>query len=258
MNRRRFLLGALTMLGAAACSSSGGSPGSSGSSGGTVVDGERRITADEAARLAEMLFADYDAKGATFELSARLPDQTTLHLVGEIDWTRHVGHAMVEATGFDGPIREIYWGANSVLERIPALSELATQLGQTPAPFVARTPAPTDRHLDALIGIVTGLASTERDNPLLLQQNDNLRWLRSDTIRGSAVDVYRFGERNIYWLEQGGTTLYRFEGNMANGQRPVVIDLLTRGAQDIAGPPTTDVAEIAAVQELYDAAMAGD
>ena len=253
VTRRGFLVGAVTALAATACSS-GGSKGS-GRPSDSSAGGERRITADEAARLAEMLFADYDAKGATFELNARLPDQSTLRLAGEVDWTRHVGHAMVEATGPDRPITEIYWGPNDVLERIPALSELADQLGRPAVQFVARSGAPAQRHLDAMIGIVTGMAASERENPLLLQQNDSLRWLRSDTVRGVAVDVFRFGDRSVYWLEQGGTALYRFEGNMANGQRPVVIDLLTRGAQDVRGPLATDVVQIALVQELYDATI---
>ena len=217
-------------------------------------EGERPVTDAEAARMAETLFENYDLGGAEFELSARMPDGTRLDLTGEVDWRGHQGRAAVAASGGpDAAIAEVAWTATSVLERIPSLDELAAQVGHPTGQMWARSPDPEGRDLDAMIQLITSLAATQPDNAALIAQEPGTAFLRTDTVPGTAVtvDVFRYGERTIYWLETGEVTMWRFEGNDAAASRPVVIDLSDHGAREIVLPPEGEVAPAASVAELY-------
>lgn len=251
MKRRTFLTLLLSSVVAGACSK--GSDDST--SAPDAPAGEPRpLTSDEAARMAETLFMNDDLAGATFELSVQLPDTNMIRLVGEVDWRNHVGHALVSATGRDAAITEVYWSDSGVLERVPRAIEIATSTGRPSFEFIARSPDPANMHLDAMLGVIIGLASQQRDNPLVIQQTEGSAWVRSDILRDQPVDVLRYGSRNLYWLDEVGKML-RFEGNTAAGNRPFVLDLLSHGSQDIPGPLIDAVVEIELIREIYDAAM---
>jgi hypothetical protein len=72
--------------------------------------------------------------------------------------------------------------------------------------------------LDCLLGVVFGLATTQRDNPALISQSGT-RWLRHDTLRGTPSDVFEYSPQARFWMEQGGARLLRFEGSNP-GQTP--------------------------------------
>jgi hypothetical protein len=252
VNRRTFLTVALGSMIASACSK-GSSDGATSPT--APAEGETRaLTSNEAARMAETLFLNYDLAGATFDLKVQLPDSNTIRLVGEVDWTNHVGHALMTASGREAAITEVYWSESGVLERVPRATEIAISTSRPSFEFIARPPDPANVHLDAMLGVITGLASQQRDNPLLIQQTEGSAWVRSETLRSTEVDVLRYGTRNLYWLDEVGTML-RFEGNTAAGDRPFVIDLLSHEPQDIPGPLVDQVVEIEVIQEIYDAAM---
>jgi hypothetical protein len=216
--------------------------------------GERPVTDAEAARMAETLFENYDVGGAEFELSALMPDGTRLDLTGEVDWRGHQGRAAVDAGGGpDAAIDEVVWTATSVLERIPALDELAAQVGRPTGQMWARSPDPEGRDLDAMIQLITSLAATQPDNAALIAQEPGTAFLRHDTVPGTDidVDVFRFGERTVYWLAAGEVTMWRFEGNDAAASRPVVVDLRDHGAREIVLPPEDEVIAATRVAELY-------
>ena len=160
------------------------------------------------------------------------------------------------AASADGTLAKVYWGEGSVLERSPQLIELASATGRGGFKFVARTPDPAGRHLDGLLGIVTGLASQRRDNPLLIQQTEGSAWLRSDTLRDTGVDVLRYGERNLYWL----TTIpadvalrgQQREPDPTVGGRPA--HPWRPGHSRAAG---RQVVDISTITELYEATTSG-
>lgn len=226
--------------------------------GSDEAEGPRPVTDDEAARMAETLFNDYDLGGADFELNGRLPDGTTVRLAGEIDWRAHAGRADVRVSdGPDAAVTEVYWTEQVVIERIPTLAELAPQVGRAATELWARPPAVEQRHLDSMIQLLTSLAAEQRDNAVLIAQTPGTAWLRSDVAPGTdtPVDVLRYGDRTIYWLAEGGVTLLRFEGNNRDGNRPVVVDLSGHGGRDIELPDPTMVADSLVDAELYEIAI---
>jgi hypothetical protein len=160
------------------------------------------LTDDQASKLANVLFDNLDSKGATFGLAARFSDGSTINLSGEVDWAGHFGHAVVTASGAEADLAEVYWSANEVLERRPGLNRQLQAENVQAAGYLVRAPQPAGRDLDRLLGIITALAGPQRDNPLLIKQKAGSAFLRSDVLGGVKVDVLRFGDHNVYSLDQ--------------------------------------------------------
>jgi hypothetical protein len=184
-------------------------------------------------------------------LAALFSDGSTINLSGEVDWAGHFGHGVVSASGAEADLAEVYWSADEVLERRPGLNrQLQAQNGPA-VEFLVRTPQPAGRDLDRLLGIVTALAGPQRDNPLLIKQKAGSAFLRSDVLRGVKVDVLRFGDHNVYSLDQQSGLLLRFEDTGGPGGQPVVVDVLQRGPQKIDGPPATSVVQASTIGAKY-------
>lgn len=214
-------------------------------------DDEREITDDEAARLAETLVNNRELGGADFEITSRLPNGDTATLGGEVDWAGLSGRATVTTSAGAAAVAEVVWTETDVYERIPDLTDLAAQVGDDIA-WVSRAPDPDGRDIDAMIEVLLGLSAQEVDNAVLLQQEPGTAHLRTDTVasRGVDVDVFRYGTGTILWIEQDGTTMWRFES--LSNDRPLVADLFDHGPRTIEVP---DAVPAESVAELYEAAV---
>jgi hypothetical protein len=211
----------------------------------------RPLTVEEATRLAEVQFDNYDTGGARFEVATTFTaTNDTLYMSGTVDWKTHQGRAEVSATGAEEGITEVLWNDNVVLERRPSLDPVLAGLGYESVRYLARPPATSTRQIDRAIAIVMALASEERQNPVLLQQEEGSAFIREDVLRESNVEVLRYGQRNQYWLSLADASLMRFDGNSANGSAPIVVDLLERGPQTIPAPDSAEVLPIDAIPEL--------
>lgn len=217
------------------------------------------LTQVQAERLSQAGYTNYLAKGAEFEANSAFlgpGGNQSLTLTGLIDWEHHAGRAVVRGDGREAGITEVYWEETFILERRPAMDAIVSGLGGPSAPWIARPPDPSTQQLDRLIGLIVGLASEQPDNALLVQQKEGSEFMRNDTLRDTAVEVLRYGNRNIYWLDAADGSMLRFEGNSAAGNAPVVIDILERKAVDAPRPAAPDVVPVDRVAEAY-AAIAG-
>ena len=217
---------------------------------------ERPLTDAEAAMLANVLFADLDAGGAEFTVAVQVGTGATINLQGEIDWTTHRGYAQVSARGVETGVREVYWSDDAVLEARDDLAPLLERAGLAATPWVVRDPDPVGRQLDQVLAVVTGLAATQRDNPLLVAQEPGSAYLRDDTVRGIDAVVLRWGTRGTFWLDADDGRLLRFEGDNATRTRPVVVDLVAVRSVTIDGPPAELVTDVADIDDVYAAALA--
>jgi hypothetical protein len=218
------------------------------------------LSDDQAARLAQAGFMNFQAGGAQFEAnSAFLVGQPpeTLRLVGEVDWVQRSGRAVVSGTGPDASLTEVYWQSDVVMERRPAVDAIIAGRGGPSQAWIARPPEPGTRQLDRLIAIITALSLTQPDNALLLQQTEGSAFIRSDTLRGEPVEVLRYGIRNLHWLAVSDGRLMRFEGNAASGTAPTIVDLLSREPVRVQSPPRESVVRVDEVSEMY-AALLGN
>ena len=119
--------------------------------------------------------------------------------------------------------------------------------------WVARPVDLNKRRLDRLIAIVSGLSSKEPQNALLIQQQEGSAFMRTDTLRGHAVTVYRYGKTSLYWLDDVSKELRRFEGNSTSGASPVVVDLLELSEKSIVFPTSEQVIPVQLISEAYEA-----
>jgi hypothetical protein len=213
----------------------------------------RLLTPNEAGLLAEALFGNFEAGGATFEATALAgPGQGSFSLRGDVDWVDHGGIAEVAGGVGDAPVTAVVWTRDSIGERRPALDGvLEGFVDDGQVPVLTRAPDLETRRLDQVVAVVTGLASSQRDNAQLIAQTEGSAFLRDDTLRGRDVVVLRYGQRSVYWLDRTTGELLRFEGSDASGRYPLVVDLLERGPRQTGLPSSGVPVDVAAVAELY-------
>lgn len=210
----------------------------------------RAITDDEADRLSEVFFNNYDNGGSGFVLNVMLPDGSTVTMEGQVDFAGGAGLAYVVATGVDSSVTEFGWGEDVVVERIPQLTEMSVNLPIGQVDYVSRAPDVENSTLDSLAAVVAALGAQVRENPLLLQQN-GVQLVRRDTLGETDVEIFQYGDRTRLWVETGTATLVRFEGNNQQGTRPIVVDLVDPGPRTIALPEGAVLVDSSEVQELY-------
>jgi hypothetical protein len=242
--RRTAAAALVAGLALAACSSGGG------------ADAARReaLGDDDAAVLSQVLSRNYDGKGATFAASLLVRPGTTLTLQGEVDWVGHRGRADVRWDGNDAPGRplEVAWANDAVVERLAGLPAALAQAGRPAAVWVGRPADTANGILDRAVQFVAKLSATQRDNPVLLQQDGKGAWLRAEKLDGATVDVYRYGDGTTFWVRADDRALVRVEGALAGFAGPLVVRLLAAGEQRVLGPKAADVAVVDDVQDLYD------
>ena len=215
-----------------------------------TATGARGITESEADRLADALYTNFQDGGASFTLSALTTTGATIAIDGDIDFTKGAGRADFTSTGSDASLVEVAWLGDTVLESIPTLVQLADAGGQGGFTWVARAADPQTYEVDAQLAIVRALGSEVRENPQLVRQS-GARWLRSDTLRGVAVDVFQYGKNTKYWLAKDGSQLLRFEGNNSDQNSPVLVDLTDPGTRTIDLPTLEETVAVQDIADLY-------
>jgi len=220
------------------------------------TNAERTLTPAESAMLANALFENVERGGATFALAVQVGDGASINLQGEVDWVEHLGYAQVSARAVEQGVREVFWSDDAVLEARDDLDPLLRQAGLPDAPWVVRDPDPVGRQLDQTLALVTGLASEQRDNPVLIEQEPGSAFVRTDTLRGTDVVVLRYGQAATYWLAADDGRMLRFESDNSTGTRPVVFDVLEFREVTIDGPPVELITDVADLGDIYPAALA--
>ena len=219
------------------------------------ADAGRALTQSEAELLAGALFKNFDVGGATFDLAATFRTSgDSISLRGSIDWKNHIGSAVVTAVGAEAAVTEVYWNTSDVLERRTGLEAALTAAGHPGATFVDRTPDPTGRELDGLLGLLIGLAAKQRDNPQLVQQSGSARYLRDDVVGDRPVSVFSY-DSSVFWIDATGS-IARYDGVTNDGNRPVTIEFAPLAAQDIPGPRAELVVPYESVAAAYDGLLA--
>ena len=222
--------------------------------------GPQPLSRVQSERLAQAGYMNLQARGARFEANSAflgVGDGESLTLVGEIDWANHAGRAVVRGEGAEAGVAEVYWQDTIVLERRPAMDSLIASRGGPAAAWIARAPDKSQRQLDRLLAIILGLAMEQPDNAVLIQQGEDNAFIRTDELRGTAVEVLRYGNRNLYWLDANDGTMLRFEGNSVAGNAPTIVDFISHQEVTIPRPTEADDVPFDSVAEIYGAFVGG-
>jgi hypothetical protein len=154
----------------------------------------RPLSAAEAQRLAAMRFTNFRDARAGVRVTYGKGDQE-VRLTGWVDWSRALAYLRVEGPGA-GAQRGLIQALPGVIATRQE-SETPTQTWAAPPakppadgwrvrPFTVAGPDP--KPLEAYLALLFTVAAPRRDDPGLLQSSDS-RWLATDKISGTPVDV---------------------------------------------------------------------
>lgn len=190
------------------------------------------LTEDQAERLAVLRFSNYQDRLVT--VRGTVPSGAgELRLAGRLDFVDHVGYVRLDTPGAGGQQAE--HGVLQWSQTVVAYFAGATQ-DTDPPPAGRWQLRPLSRaggELDTALSLLLGLGNDRPDNPQLLRQS-SARWLRSDTVNGTAVDVFE-GPRSDggstgsdaarlrYWLD-ASAHLRRIEARLGNADQYAVFD----------------------------------
>ncbi len=204
--------------------------------------GPRKLTSDQASRLAVTRFLNYQAGGRAVTIN--VPGTAGgLTVTGSIDYRRKIGYGAVHGTGRDTSSDGlIQWTATTVFVH---------PMTKTPAKAPARPPGsgwysrPLQRYgssLDSSLAIALKLGSDRPDNAELLPQN-GAAWVGRARLDGHHVDIMTGpsaarattgtagtsgpADAVRYWIGSDGT-MYRVRVGVASTPEPVVIDFDTQ------------------------------
>lgn len=201
-------------------------------------DEPRPLTRTEADVLSQMLYTNYESQGARFEVAARsFNGDGTVVLSGVVDWRDHSGLATVRGLGAgQDTVTAVAWTQNAIAEQRPGWA--ARLAGQDPNSFFIRGVEKETNQLDQLVAVVTALATTQPENAQLILQNEGARFVRTDVLRGRAVNVMRYSDSLGYWVDAATGSMLRMEAVDSSGNWPTVVDILSTGPQTFSLPPT--------------------
>lgn len=212
--------------------------------------GPRPLSVEQASRLAEATFLNHRMETAAFEVNTiEGPGGATLRLSGVVDWKTSSGYAAVSSATPGATLTAIVWQSGMVLERRPVHDTLLSGLGAAVPAFLGR-PADMSRRIDQVISVVSGLATRQPENAILLQQKEGTAFLRDDELRGRQVEVLRYGTRSIFWVDLEDGTLVRFEGSNAVGNQPIIVDFFPAAGKTVELPGRNQVVMVTGNDEL--------
>jgi hypothetical protein len=205
------------------------------------------VTATEAGILADVLHRNLESGGAHFEATAMI-DGAAVSLRGVVSWTAHAGSAALQVGSI--PPYEVRWTADAVFRAVPGLAERMAAAGHPGVRWVVLPADPQGRRLDVVIGLLVGLASTTPDNPVNMQQQPDVEWLRSGTVDGDEVDVFRKGRIELS-IARSDAMLRRLLAQLAFTDGPLQVDVSDFGSQPFAIPPSDEIIDGRQIPDVY-------
>lgn len=256
--RRHRLRGALALAltaGLLLTGCTGGDPSApNGSTSSANADGPRNLSQTDAERLGVLRFRNFDA--GVRSIDVHIPASGTspaLRVVGWIDFVAHAGYASVSEGPADLAVVTGYvaWTGDAIALQ-PA--QVGAEPGEAPAlpinhdGWSAAPLDPEQSSLTSTLSLLLSLGSDRPENSSLLLQSD-AAWLRTETVDGTAVDVFagpsgalpgetaagadeQFSDRLQYWLDTTGLAL---RVDLPAGETPIIVSL--GDPVDSAGSP---------------------
>ncbi|MFS8100443.1 hypothetical protein LFM09_25270 [Lentzea alba] len=188
----------------------------------------RSLTVPEAERLALVRFTNYTTGVSAF--TASVPSAGgKLVLDGRVDFVNHLGYAGMRTDGRDDKFSQglVQWNLGRM-----AFAMTPSTKAVDPVPVVdwqVRNLQERGSELDGALRLLVNLGADRPENPQLLLQS-SARWLRSEKIGDTAVDVFEGPKqkdaadaRVRYWLDSDGK-LRRLEAKLGNQEELAVFD----------------------------------
>jgi hypothetical protein len=200
----------------------------------------RPLSIPEAERLALVRFSNYTTGTSAFTASVPSPGGK-LMLDGRVDFVNHLGYAGMRTDGRDDQFSKglVQWNLGRM-----AFAVNPSTKPVDPIPVVdwqVRDLRERGSELDGALRLLVNLGSDRPENPQLLLQS-SARWLRSDKIGDTAVDIFEGPKKDNaearlrYWLDHDGK-LRRLEAKLGNQEELAVFDFTGSGEAVQVIPP---------------------
>jgi len=199
--------------------------------------GSHRLTADEAQRLAQMRYLNYQGVGVKFDATVPTTDGT-ITVNGYADYREGLAIGIVSAQGHSDLV-EWNGGTLAVWSGVTYTTPPATLPGK---PSGNRPLESSGNPLDTTLQVILTLGNKKPDDAKALQKSNAL-WLRTDTIDGATVDVIAGPGANgkaslvTYWVTSDGH-LVRVQVDLGGTPAPMEVNL---DAADFKTFPRTNV-----------------
>ncbi|HEV8560842.1 MAG TPA: hypothetical protein VGR06_31325 [Actinophytocola sp.] len=206
---------------------------------GTDVPEPHPLTMAEAERLALVRYTNYET-GVAFVTARIATGAGVLVLDGRVDFVRHLGHVALSTEGRSDPASAglLQWGPTRVAFRQGLGQRAADPL--PPDAWQLRPLRTGGSELDVTLLLLLNVANDRPDNAQLLHQS-TARWLRSDAVGGTPVDLFEGptqpgkAARLTYWVDRDGK-LRRLDARLGDTGAEATIDF-TPGAPPIPPHP---------------------
>jgi len=192
----------------------------------------RPLSIPEAERLALVRFSNYTTGVSAFTASVPSPGGK-LQLTGRVDFVNHLGNADMSTDGRTDQFSRglVQWN----LRRLAFATTPSTD-------WQVRDLQERGSELDGALRLLVNLGADRPENAQLLLQS-SARWLRSDKVGDTAVDVFEGPKqqnaaeaRVRYWLDSDGK-LRRLEAKLGNSEELAVFDFTGSGEAVQVIPP---------------------
>jgi hypothetical protein len=212
------------------------------------------VTSAEADVLSQVLYADRQAGGADFEVSAPFAEGATLTLTGEVDFARGIGRAQAVTTYSDGQpeeTRTLFFTQTDLWQGdVPGLADALTAAGLPPATYAKRPIATTDAAgtaslLDVLVQMVGRLSARSADDPRSFEQ---YTWSGSQSVNGALASMFRSGTGAEIAVSAEDQLLVQYVTKLQDFD--VTITLSDHGEREITLPADADTVDLAAHPEI--------
>lgn len=193
----------------------------------------RSLTIPEAERLALVRFTNYTTGISAFTASVPSPGGK-LVLDGRVDFVNHLGYAGMRTDGRDDQSSQglVQWNLGRM-----AFAMSPSTRAVDPVPVLdwqVRDLQERGSELDGALRLLVNLGSDRPENAQLVLQS-SARWLRSERIGDTAVDVFEGPKqkdaaqaRLRYWLDSDGK-LRRLEARLGDQEELAVFDFTGSG-----------------------------
>ena len=212
------------------------------------------ITSAEADTLAQVLYADRQAGGADFEVSAPYAEGAVLTLTGEVDFSRDTGRAQAVTTYANGQpeeTRTLFFSETDLWQGdVPGLADALTAAGLPPATYARRPIATTDATgtaslLDVLVQMVTRLSARTADDP---RSFEGYTWGGTESVNGELASVFRSSTGAEVAVAAESQLLVQYVTELQDF--PVTITLADHGEREITLPADADTVDTTAHPEI--------
>lgn len=212
------------------------------------------VTEQEADVLSGLLYRDYQAGGADFELTAPFAESAVLTLTGEVDFVRGIGRAQGVTTyrnGQPAETRTLFFTTKDIwFGDVPGLSQALAGAGLPDAGYVRRPIATTNSStgtaslIDVLVQLVPRLSARAADDPRSFLER-HYTWQGTRAVNGDLAALYRSGTGTTVAVAAQSKLLVQYLTRLPDQDFDVTITLSKHGTRSIDLPSDAETVNAA-------------